>query len=85
MLTQNARAAFDLSLDGSQGQDGDYVRYEVLFSASCSDLAFCSIGVSVGSSIQIANGVVPFLVILGWILDQDLTVSRCHVEVPGKV
>ncbi|KAK4700249.1 Ca2+:H+ antiporter, partial [Phenoliferia sp. Uapishka_3] len=32
-----------------------------------------TIGVSVGSSIQIAVGVVPLLVVVGWIIGQDLT------------
>ncbi|ORY55321.1 Sodium/calcium exchanger protein-domain-containing protein [Leucosporidium creatinivorum] len=32
-----------------------------------------TIGVSVGSSIQIAVGVIPVLVIVGWIIGQDLT------------
>ncbi|KAM0755413.1 calcium/proton exchanger [Meredithblackwellia eburnea MCA 4105] len=32
-----------------------------------------TIGVSVGSSIQIAVGVVPILVIVAWIIDRDLT------------
>ncbi|KAK4058663.1 hypothetical protein OIO90_000107 [Microbotryomycetes sp. JL221] len=32
-----------------------------------------TIGVSVGSSIQIAVGVIPLLVVVGWIIGQDLT------------
>ncbi|KAI5474781.1 calcium:hydrogen antiporter [Pseudohyphozyma bogoriensis] len=32
-----------------------------------------TIGVSVGSSIQIAVGVIPLLVVVGWIIDQPLT------------
>ncbi|KAL8277366.1 hypothetical protein RQP46_010206 [Phenoliferia psychrophenolica] len=32
-----------------------------------------TIGVSVGSSIQISIGLIPILVIVGWIIDQDLT------------
>lgn len=34
-----------------------------------------TIGVSIGSSIQIAIGVIPFLVLLGWIIHIDLTAS----------
>ncbi|KAH8915855.1 calcium/proton exchanger [Atractiella rhizophila] len=32
-----------------------------------------TIGVSVGSSIQIAVGVIPFLVLVGWVIGKDLT------------
>lgn len=32
-----------------------------------------TIGVAVGSSIQIGAGALPLLVILGWIISQDLT------------
>ncbi|GAA5908432.1 hypothetical protein JCM6882_007935 [Rhodosporidiobolus microsporus] len=32
-----------------------------------------TIGVAVGSSIQIAVGLIPILVLVGWIIDQDLT------------
>lgn len=34
-----------------------------------------AIGVSVGSSIQIAVGVIPALVVVGWIIGQPLTVG----------
>lgn len=32
-----------------------------------------TIGVAVGSSIQISTGVLPFLVLVGWAMGQDLT------------
>lgn len=32
-----------------------------------------TIGVAIGSSIQIGVGLIPILVIVGWIINQDLT------------
>lgn len=39
-----------------------------------------TIGVAVGSSIQIALGVIPLLVIVGWIIHQPLTLYFEHFE-----
>jgi len=39
-----------------------------------------SVGISVGSSIQIATFVIPLLVIIGWITDHDLTLFFADFE-----
>ncbi|GAA5829595.1 hypothetical protein JCM11251_000213 [Rhodosporidiobolus azoricus] len=39
-----------------------------------------TIGVAVGSSIQIAVGLIPILVLVGWIIDQDLTLFFQNFE-----
>ena len=39
-----------------------------------------TIGVSVGSSIQIGVGVIPLLVLVGWAIGQPLTVRFLIVE-----
>ncbi|GAA6026814.1 hypothetical protein JCM8097_005880 [Rhodosporidiobolus ruineniae] len=39
-----------------------------------------TIGVAVGSSIQIAVGLIPILVLVGWVIDQDLTLFFQNFE-----
>lgn len=40
-----------------------------------------TIGVSVGSSIQIASGMIPILVLVAWPLGKDLTLYFANFEV----
>jgi len=35
-----------------------------------------AIGVTLGSSMQVALFLTPFLVVLGWIIDQPMTLSK---------
>ena len=52
------------------GNAAEHVTAVVVSLKNKMDLA---IGVAIGSSLQIALGVTPFLVILGWIMDQPMT------------
>jgi len=59
-------------MDGRKGQDGAGRATQVAIFSSL-DYFSKVIGVSVGSSIQIAVGVIPLLVTIGWAMGRDLT------------
>ncbi|KAH0831412.1 hypothetical protein J3R83DRAFT_14083 [Lanmaoa asiatica] len=53
--------------------DSGSIKHATAVTVSVKDKLTLSLGVAVGSSIQIALFVIPFMVILGWILDKPLT------------
>ncbi|KAK3181707.1 Vacuolar membrane antiporter [Lecanicillium sp. MT-2017a] len=65
-----SKAFIGLILIPIVGNAAEHVTAVVVAVRNKMDLAM---GVAIGSSIQIALGVTPFLVIVGWIIDRDMT------------
>ncbi|KAJ3493676.1 hypothetical protein NLG97_g4580 [Lecanicillium saksenae] len=68
--TSMSKAFIGLILLPIVGNAAEHVTAVVVAVRNKMDLAM---GVAIGSSIQIALGVTPFLVIVGWIMDKDMT------------
>ncbi|KAJ4150162.1 hypothetical protein LMH87_010925 [Akanthomyces muscarius] len=68
--TNMSKAFIGLILLPIVGNAAEHVTAVVVAIRNKMDLAM---GVAIGSSIQIALGVTPFLVIVGWIMDKDMT------------
>ncbi|KAM3486320.1 hypothetical protein MY8738_000536 [Beauveria namnaoensis] len=68
--TNMSKAFIGLILLPIVGNAAEHVTAVVVAVRNKMDLAM---GVAIGSSIQIALGVTPFLVIVGWIMDKDMT------------
>lgn len=68
--TNISKAFIGLILIPIVGNAAEHVTAVVVAIRNKMDLAM---GVAIGSSIQIALGVTPFLVIVGWIMDKDMT------------
>lgn len=68
--TNISKAFIGLILIPIVGNAAEHVTAVVVAVRNKMDLAM---GVAIGSSIQIALGVTPFLVIVGWIMGKDMT------------
>lgn len=63
---------------------GNAAEHVTAVSVSVHDKIDLSLGVAVGSSIQIALFVIPLLVVLGWIMDKVSTVSLYCASLAAK-